>query len=131
MSPTEINNPILWRRRGELLRLEGSMCPTCGEKIFPIKHFCPKCDYEIEGTLLGIGTVNMVLDQHSQNKKREAGFAVSIEDGKLKLNIYLNGKGHSLGFEAGMKINVFERKSSRGEEPQYDFKPIESSLTSK
>jgi rubredoxin-like zinc ribbon protein len=32
-----------WRLKAQRYRLEGSMCPSCGEPMFPPRPVCTKC----------------------------------------------------------------------------------------
>ena len=35
--------PITWRLKNQRYKLEGSVCPQCGEKYFPPRDVCPAC----------------------------------------------------------------------------------------
>jgi len=35
--------PRLWRLKAQRYRLEGSVCPTCGQRSFPPRPVCPHC----------------------------------------------------------------------------------------
>jgi uncharacterized OB-fold protein len=35
--------PRHWRLRAQRYRLEGSVCPTCGQLTFPPRPVCPRC----------------------------------------------------------------------------------------
>jgi uncharacterized OB-fold protein len=35
--------PRHWRLKAQRYRLEGSLCPTCGELNFPSRPVCPHC----------------------------------------------------------------------------------------
>ncbi|HEX9029988.1 MAG TPA: zinc ribbon domain-containing protein [Anaerolineales bacterium] len=35
--------PRHWRLRAQRYRLEGSICPTCGQGTFPPRPVCPRC----------------------------------------------------------------------------------------
>ena len=35
--------PRHWRLKAQRYRLEGSICPSCGELMFPPRPFCTKC----------------------------------------------------------------------------------------
>lgn len=43
-----MNVPQHWRLRGQRMRLEGSVCPICGCKSFPPRHYCPQCIQSLE-----------------------------------------------------------------------------------
>jgi len=32
-----------WRLKAQRYRLEGSICPSCGEPMFPLRPVCPHC----------------------------------------------------------------------------------------
>jgi uncharacterized OB-fold protein len=34
-----------WRLKAQRYRLEGSICPSCSEPMFPPRPFCRKCHY--------------------------------------------------------------------------------------
>lgn len=54
------NLALVWRRIPQRYRLIGSMCETCKEKFFPVRHFCPKCRRKgkiIEYQFSGKGTI--------------------------------------------------------------------------
>jgi hypothetical protein len=38
-----MENPRHWRLRAQRYRLEGSLCPVCGQPIFPPRPVCPHC----------------------------------------------------------------------------------------
>lgn len=40
----KVSVPRFWRRINSLYRLEGSKCPECGEKYFPSRNRCIKCN---------------------------------------------------------------------------------------
>lgn len=35
--------PNLWRTKEQRYRLQGEVCPTCSNTIFPPKRVCPHC----------------------------------------------------------------------------------------
>jgi uncharacterized OB-fold protein len=35
--------PRHWRLKAQRYRLEGSVCPTCGQLSFPPRQVCPHC----------------------------------------------------------------------------------------
>jgi uncharacterized OB-fold protein len=35
--------PRHWRLRAQRYRMEGSICPICGQLSFPPRPFCPRC----------------------------------------------------------------------------------------
>lgn len=35
--------PRHWRLKAQRYRLEGSLCPVCGQPIFPPRPLCPSC----------------------------------------------------------------------------------------
>jgi uncharacterized OB-fold protein len=35
--------PRHWRLRAQRYRLEGSVCPICGQRSFPPRRVCPYC----------------------------------------------------------------------------------------
>lgn len=106
MSP-DTHIPPNWRLRGERLRLEGNQCGVCGEKHFPPKMVCPDC------TLLGMGTVEFILE-NKENDKRELELGVRLTQDDFQINIGLNGKSHAIEFKVGMQLPVFVKKSLDG-----------------
>lgn len=45
--------PRYWRLKAQRYRLEGSICPDCGQKSFPPRAVCPECRGEKVETLVG------------------------------------------------------------------------------
>ena len=41
--------PRHWRLKAQRYRLEGSICPGCGEPMFPPRPVCTKCDCDTRG----------------------------------------------------------------------------------
>ncbi len=121
MSPdNSLHNPIHWRLKDERLRLEGDQCQICGTKHFPKKAVCPDC------SPVGIGTIEMILE-HSNNETREIELGIRLIENNLQIKINLNGKSHSVKFEAGMQLPVFVKRQSKKEEPIYFINPTSSS----
>lgn len=40
--------PRHWRLKAQRYRLEGSVCPTCGQPSFPPRPVCPYCTVQPE-----------------------------------------------------------------------------------
>jgi predicted amidophosphoribosyltransferase len=39
--------PRHWRLKAQRYRLEGSICPNCGQRIFPPRPVCPHCTIQL------------------------------------------------------------------------------------
>lgn len=124
MSPDIPHNAIYHRLKDQFYSLKGTECPHCGKPSFPPKAICPHCDYEVKGTFVGMGTVDLSYS-HSGNggSPRQIELSVSLENKKLQVKISLIGKNHSLDLKAGMEVPVFVRKSLNGGSPLYTAEP--------
>jgi hypothetical protein len=56
-----MENPRYWRLKAQRYRLEGSICPTCGQLIFPPRPVCPHCTAQPEQSAKQIISVSILL----------------------------------------------------------------------
>ena len=45
--------PRHWRLKAQRYRMEGSLCPLCGEILFPPRPVCPHCRSQLGQLALG------------------------------------------------------------------------------
>jgi len=115
MSPNIEHNPIYWRLKEQLYKLQGSQCPECQSKYYPPRELCT-CGSEINPHPYKTGTVSAILEESDNNHR---SILVEYENNGVTrtATFSLNGLSHSASIKIDMPSKILARKSSEQEEP--------------
>ncbi len=68
--------PNLWRTKEQRYRLQGDVCPSCSNAIFPPKRVCPYCHH---GAVTPVALPATMAEQQNQTYLLLFGMAQSTE----------------------------------------------------
>ena len=131
--------PRFWRSKDTRYRLQGEVCPSCEEKIFPPRDVCPHCGGQAKTKFQfsGKGEVYSVTKMYDVPKGFEEQAPYTIALIKLEEGPMVTAQLTDLGdteVEIGMPVEMVTRKlKNDGDERGiivygYKFRPLLDSL---